>query len=416
MPIYKGNIAAIVLAGGQGKRLYPLTMNHCKPAVPFGGRYRIIDIPISNALNSNIRRMYVLAQYLTSELQHHLQQTYVFDSYLPGSIDFLTPEEKGDGEKKWFEGTADAIRQTLPMILKAPVDYYLILSGDQLYNIDFADMFAFAEKSNADLTIAAIHVGEEDAKRMGLLKLDKEANVVDFYEKPQEEAILKQYRLPNAKYLGSMGIYIFKRDSLIKLLKEDDREDFGKHLIPTEIKKGKKTVAYLYNGYWEDIGTIQSFYNANLALIKDNCGLDTYNEKNPIFAKPNHLPGPRIKEAKVTHSLLSDGAIIEGKEIHNSIIGIRCHVGKGTVVRDSVILGSHSYSPPKQYKEGPKKYGIGQNCLIEKAIIDEHVYIGNNVQLVNKKNLVNYDGDGIFIRDGIIVVASGTVIPDNFVL
>lgn len=416
MPIYKGNIAAIVLAGGQGKRLYPLTMNHCKPAVPFGGRYRIIDIPISNALNSNIRRMYVLAQYLTSELQHHLQQTYVLDPFLPGSIDFITPEEKGDGEKKWFEGTADAIRQTLPTILKAPVDYYLILSGDQLYNIDFADMFAFAEKTNADLTIASLTVEEEDAKRMGLLQLDEKANVVDFYEKPQEEAILKKFRLPNSKYIGSMGIYIFKRDALIKLLQEDTREDFGQHLIPTEIAKGKKTVAYLYNGYWEDIGTIQSFYNANLALIKGNGGLDAYNEKNPIFARPNHLPGPRIKEAKVTHSILSDGAIIEGKEIHNSIIGIRCHVGKGTIIRDSIIMGSHSYNPPKQYKEGPKKYGIGQNCLIEKAIIDEHVYIGNNVQLINKKNLSTYDGDGIFIRDGIIVVASGTVIPDNFTL
>lgn len=415
MPIYKGNIAAIVLAGGQGKRLYPLTMNHCKPAVPFGGRYRIIDIPISNALNSNIRRMYVLAQYLTSELQHHLQQTYVLDPFLPGSIDFLTPEEKGDGEKRWFEGTADAIRQTLPIILKAPVDYYLILSGDQLYNIDFADMFAFAEKNNADLTIAAITVEEDDAKRMGLLKVDEKFNVLDFCEKPQEEEILKKYRV-NAKFLGSMGIYIFKRDALIKLLEEDTREDFGKHLIPTEIANARKTVAYLYKGYWEDIGTIHSFYNANLALIKGNGGLDAYNEKNPIFARPNHLPGPRVKDAKVTQCILSDGAIIEGKEIHNSIIGIRCHVGKGTIIRDSIIMGSHTYSPPKQLHVGPKKYGIGQNCLIEKAIIDEHVYIGNNVQLVNKKNLSTYDGDGIFIRDGIIVVASGTVIPDNFIL
>ncbi len=430
MPITKANIAAVVLAGGQGKRLFPLTLNHCKPAVPFGGKYRLIDIPISNAINSNIRKIYVLAQYLTAELQHHLQQTYRFDPFLPGSIDFLTPEEKSNGEKKWFEGTADAIRQTLPELLKSSVDYFLILSGDQLYNIDFEEMLRFAEKSGADLTIAALPVEEAEAKRMGLLKIDQEAQVNDFYEKPEEKKILDRFALPTGffakwglkkhakpQYLGSMGIYIFRRDALVKLLQEDERADFGKHLIPEEIRGGKKTVAYLYHGYWEDIGTVHSFYHANLALTKGECGLDTYNELNPIFARPTHLPGPKIAKAHVTHSILCEGAAFHGKEVENSIIGVRCQVGAGTVIKDSVLMGSHFYLPPAQQGSMlPEKFGIGENCLIEKAILDEHVLVGNGVVLTNRKNLSSYDSEGVFIRDGIIVVTAGTKIPDGFIL
>jgi len=423
------DIAAVVLAGGQGKRLYPLSLNHCKPAVPFGGRYRLIDIPISNALNSNIRRIFVLAQYLTAELQHHLSQTYFFDVYNPGSLDFLTPEEKADGEKKWFEGTADAIRQTLPFLLEAPVDYYLILSGDQLYNINFTEMLHFAKKTGADLTIASLPVAEEEAKRMGLLQIDENANILKFHEKPENKALLDPFLLPSSffkkwglkekncpQYLGSMGIYIFKRESLIKLLREDQREDFGKHLIPAEMQKGR-TAAYIYHGYWEDIGTISSFYEANLALTENKCCLDMYDERCPIFAKPTHLPGPKIHGAQISHSLLSEGAMIDAQEISHSIIGLRCKIGAKTIIRNSIIMGSHFYTPPlHQAHLLPKTFGIGKNCLLEKAVIDEHVLIGNNVKLTNEKHLQSFDGQGVFIRDGIIVVTAGTEIPDGYIL
>ncbi len=420
---------AIVLAGGQGKRLFPLTINHCKPAVPFGGRYRLIDIPISNAINSNIRKIFVIAQYLTAELQHHLHQTYHFDAFNPGSLDMLTPEEKPEGEKLWFEGTADAIRQCLNTILKDPAEYFLILSGDQLYNIDFTKMLQCAIENDADLTIAAFPIKEEEAKRMGLLKINGGCFLTDFIEKPQDKKTLEAFALKESffkkwqlkqkddcKYLGSMGIYIFKREALVRLLKEDPREDFGKHLIPTEIKKGK-AVAYLYRGYWEDIGTIHSFYEANLALTTREYGIDLYNEKNPIFSGNSHLPGPKIFSTQIENSLLSEGSIIQAKTVTNSIIGVRCQIGFNSIITNSIIMGTHFYVPPTKLESGlPERFGIGENCLIKNAIIDEHVLIGNNVKLTNKNNLTLYDGEGIFIRDGILVVCYGTTIPDNFEL
>jgi glucose-1-phosphate adenylyltransferase len=422
------NIASIVLAGGKGARLFPLTQTHSKPAIRYGGKYRLIDIPISNSLNSNIRQIFVIGQYLTAELQHHIAQTYQFDYFSPGAIDFLTPGEYPDGQKVWFEGTADAIRKNLHTILKAPVDYFLILSGDQLYNINFRKMFEFTIKKNADLTIACIPVKELEAKRLGLLKTDGQCFIKDFYEKPQEAPILSKFRLPpsffkehgkqapeEAHYLASMGIYIFKREVLKNLLEEDLREDFGKHLIPTQIVKGK-TASFLYEGYWEDIGTVESFYHANLALIDfPNRGLQIYDEENPIFGSIHFLPGPKIFNTNIINSLISEGSIIHAKEISHSVIGLRCFIKKGTEIRKSIVMGNNYYiSPTHQTHSLPEHFEIGENCLIEKTIIDEHVFIGNNVKLVNKKNLQNYDGKGIYVRDGIIVVTSGTSLPDNF--
>jgi len=424
----KARIATVVLAGGQGTRLFPLTLNHCKPAVFFGGNYRLIDIPISNSLNSDMRHIFVLAQYLSTELHHHLSQTYQFDAFHPGSLDFLTPAELPSKEKIWFEGTADAVRKTLPTILESPADYFLILSGDQLYNINFQKMLEFAIEKKADLTIASLPVVESDAKRLGLLKIDDGSKIVDFAEKPKEDSLLQSFTLPKSfhkkwdlpnnsdkKYLGSMGIYIFKRDVLAALLEEDNREDFGKHLIPTQIKKGK-SYAFIYNGYWEDIGTISSFYEANLALTKNKLGLNTYDESNPIFSRLCHLPGPRVKDCKITDSIICDGSIIFASEITNSIIGLRSHIQKGTSIKRSILAPNHYYYRPENLKYLPENFGIGQNCQIENAIIDEHVKIGNNVKLINQKNLDTFDGEGIYIRDGIIIVSANTHIPDNYIL
>lgn len=417
------NIATIILAGGKGTRLYPLTLNHSKPAISFGGRYKLIDIPISNSLNSNIRQIYVIGQYLTSELQHHLSQTYQFDHFLPGTLDLLTPEENPSGEKIWFNGTADAIRKNLIKIYKAPFDYFLILSGDQLYNINFHKMLSFATKRKADLTIATLPVNEEDAKRMGVLKIDKDSYITDFIEKPKEEEVLKKYRLDDAfmnsekipegkRYLGSMGIYIFKRDVLRSLLAEKG-DDFGKDLIPVQMRKGR-TASFIYDGYWEDIGTVESFYNANIALTKNTQGLDTYDEKSPIYTSTNHLPGTRIKNTRLSKSIICEGGIIEAEEIKNSIVGLRTNIKKKTKIYDTIILGNNFYEKPKNQKL-PPKFEIGENCLIKKAIIDQHVHIGNNVELTNRKNLLSYDGEKLFVRDGIIIVPANTSIPDNFI-
>jgi glucose-1-phosphate adenylyltransferase len=420
------NIASIVLAGGKGTRLFPLTMKHCKPAVSYGGRYKLIDIPISNSLNSNIRQIYVIGQYLTTELQHHLSQTYQFDSFFPGSLDLLTPEELPNGEKIWFEGTADAIRKNAAKIFKAPLDYFLILSGDQLYNINFHEMLTFAISLNADLTIASLPVPSSDATRMGLLKIDEKSLVTDFYEKPQEKEILDQFKIPenffakwnlpktSGSHLGSMGIYIFKREALEKLLSEKG-DDFGKHLIPIQLKKGK-TAAFVYNGYWEDIGTIESYYKANMALTSVSAdGLKTYDEQNPIYTRTNHLPGTKIKDTLLSSSIICEGGVIQAKEIANSVIGLRANIKKGTTIQESILMGNNFYTCPA-HQDLPEKFEIGENCLIKKTIIDEHVLIGNNVKLINKSNLRDYDSNNLYIRDGVIVIPAGVAIPDNFEL
>jgi len=417
MPKQPIQVATVILAGGQGSRLQPLTFYHAKPAMSYGGRYRLIDIPISNSINSDFRQIFVIAQYLSDELQHHLQQTYQFDRFNPGSIDILTPQEDGKGSKHWFQGTADAVRKTLPTLLRSSADYFLILSGDQLYNINFQEMVAFAQNMKADLTIASIPVKRTEAERMGLSKIATSGKILEFVEKPTAEKVLEHFAMtPGGDYLGSMGIYVFQRDALIALLEQDQRPDFGFHLIDTAVKNGN-TYAFVYNGYWEDIGTIASYYEANLILTQPRKGLDTYDERNPIYTQPTCLPGPKIHATTIIQSIICEGSVIEASEIFHSIIGLRSHIREGTVIRDTVMMGNHLYMSP-HHAGSPLKtdFWVGENCRIEKAIIDEHVQIGNGVQLINGQKLSTYDGDGIFIREGIIIVTAGTKIPDGFIL
>src|SRR3990167_217560 len=410
-------VATVILAGGQGTRLHPLTVNHSKPAVAYGGRYRLIDIPISNSINSDFRQIFVIAQYLSGELEHHIQQTYHFDRFNPGSIDVLTPQENEKGERSFFAGTADAVRKNLPTLLKSTADYFLILSGDQLYNINFQSMIAFAQEKKAELTIASIPIHEKETERMGLLKIDDNYKVIDFVEKPKDPKIRNPFRISSEliqenhldcpekeHYLASMGIYVFTREALIQLLRQDDRADFGYHLISTAVQKGR-TAAFIYDGYWEDIGTVTSYYEANLSLTDSTQKLNTYDEKNPIFTRPTFLPGPKISSTLIKDSIICEGNIIEPEEISHCIIGLRSHIKKKTILRDTVMMGNHFYMPPT-HQDQPLEipFWIGENCLIEKAIIDEHVQIGNNVKLINKNKHTHYDGNGIFIRDGIIIV------------
>lgn len=409
-------VASIVLAGGQGTRLFPLTESRCKPFVAFGGRYRLIDIPLSNSLNSEIRRIYVISQYFSSDLHHHILNTYQLDHFSLGGIELLTPEET-PAKKMWFKGTADAVRQNLEVLIKAPVDYFLILSGDQLYNIHFKEMLEFAIEKDADLVIASIKVQEAEAKRMGVLQIDPSCKITNFVEKPEHPATLPHLQWgKEGHYLGSMGIYIFKRAALIKAL-EGAGDDFGHHVIPSCIQETGNAYAYLYEGYWEDIGTIGSYYQANLALLTESLHLNTYDENFPIYTRTHHLPSSLIKNTLIQNAIISQGSIIEAKEVSNSIVGIRVHIKKGTVIQNSLVLGNHSYAPLRhQSPPLPEAFTIGENCLIQKAIIDEHTLIGNKVQLINKEKLEHYDGNGIYIRDGVIIVTSGTQLPDGYIL
>ena len=420
-------VSCIILAGGQGTRLFPLTQSRCKPAVSFGGRYRLIDIPLSHALNARIQNVYVISQYLASGLHQHILETYQLDLFRDSRIFLLSPEETLH-RKVWYKGTADAIRQNLEHFTSSSDDYFLILSGDQLYNMNLHEMLLFAKQSDADLVVASLPVEHAEAKRMGLLRINNHNEILEFVEKPTDPAVLKRFAVDSAflknhphtnsqkeHFLGSMGIYIFKRKALFSLLNSEG-DDFGKDLIPLKVKEGKAS-AYVYTGYWEDIGTVDSYFKANLALTsRKNC-LDTYDEKNPIFTHPQNLPSPLIKETAIKNTLISQGALIEAQEISNSIIGFRVHVKKGTIIRNSIVIGNYTYSAPNyQSPPLPQNFYIGENCHIENTIIDEHVQIGNNVQLLNKKQLQTYDGDGVYIRDGIIIVTSGTTLPDNYIL
>ncbi len=415
-PVDMSRVATIILSGGEGKRLFPLTSTRCKPAISFGGRYRLIDIPLSNSIHSGCLKIFVVTQFLSSSLNNHICKTYHPGNYGSGFIELLSAEQKPT-HKNWFQGTADAVRQNLEYFIETPADYFLILSGDQLYNINFQEMMRFARATRAELVVAALPIDENNAKRMGLLKINGKKAITDFIEKPQEKEILDQYRIsdsPNT-YLGSMGIYLFKRETLFRLLKEDSRDDFGKHLIPTQVAKGN-TYAYTHQGYWEDIGTIDSYYHANIALTQPNAQFNWYDEGSPIFTTHHNLPGPRISCKQLSHSIICEGAIVEANHVENSILGARTVVKKGSVIKDSYIIGNDNYHARIKNAHLPETHSIGEQCVISRAIIDKHVSIGNRVQLINKDNLTHYDGKDVYIRDGIIIVTHGASIPDDFSL
>ena len=415
--------ACIILAGGQGTRLFPLTKYRCKPAVHFGGRYCLIDVPISHSLHAQIPHIFIISQYFASALNAHVQKAFP-STQQRQSVHFLCPEERLEG-KIWYEGTADAIRKNLNALATLPIDYFLILSGDQLYHMDFTALLQFADDAGVDLTIAALPVEKKDAPRLGILKVDENGTLLDFVEKPKnakalqpfaiDEECIKTYAIRGFSspcFLASMGIYVFKKNALIRLLQEDERPDFGMHLIPAQLK-ASKGAAFVYQGYWEDIGTIASYYRANLALITDPLGFNLYNERLPIYTHSAPLPGAKLTDVSAKHSIICEGAIIEASTLSHSIIGPRSVIKRGTTIQDSILMGNQTYT---NLREQSLPYTIGENCQIEKTIIDLDVTIGNDVQLVNQKNLQNYDGDGIYIRDGITIVTSQTTIPNGFTL
>ena len=417
------DVASIILAGGQGTRLFPLTQTRCKPDVLFGGRYRLIDIPISASINSNINNIFVISQYLASHLNKHIKDTYSLGVYNKTSIDLLTPEEHSD-IRTWYEGTADAVRKNLEHILDTPAQYYLILSGDHLYSMDLRKLLRFAISKEADLTVATIPMRRQDAKRMGVMKVDDDMYIERFYEKPQDEALLDELAVSSECasgcyksfdqecYLGSMGIYVFKREVLVNMLSKIKEHDFGQHIIPHLVNSDAKTAAYVYKGYWEDIGTIESYFRSTMELLNREIGLNFYSEQNPIYAETVTLPSPLIDQCHITKSIISDGSIIRAKEISTSVIGFRTIIEKNTTLHNSIVMGSAHY-----HKEDNTLIPtIGSNCYLDGVIVDENAQIGNNVTLCNTLNIDHWDSDEMVIRDGIIIVKAGAKISDGTTL
>jgi len=398
-------VATIVLAGGLGTRLYPLTLRRCKPSVCFAGKYRLIDIPVSNALNAKLSKIFVLSQHFTPSLQDHIVSTYSKQIFQKKDVCIMSPEEIS-GKVSWFEGTADAVRKSISRMSLDPFEYVLILSGDQLYNVDLMHMVEFAHQKEADLVIASIPVSWKEATRMGLLRVDSMGEIVDFLEKPKDTKAAEKFLCMGEResyYLGSMGIYVFKKEVLLNLLLRDGN-DFGKDIIPMQVQQGG-AYSFMYRGYWEDIGTVDSYYHSNLALLDEKRGFNMNNPINPIYMRKHDL-SDSVLLTNIKNSIIHEGCFIEADCIENSVIGISTYIGKGSQVQDSIIMGNH----------GKEHLIIGRDCTIRKAIIDEDTIIGNHVSLVNHRGLDHYDGEGIFIRDGIIIVASGTKVADGFVL
>ena len=407
------DVLGLVLGGGRGTRLWPLTKLRAKPAVPIAGKYRIIDIPLSNCLNSSIDQVAILTQFNSVSLHRHISQTYNFDLFHRGWVQILAAEQTLTS-MDWYQGTADAVRKQLFEIQVTGAKDVLVLAGDHLYRMDFSEMAELHWENQADVTIAVKPVSREDAPRFGILKMEEGGRIVEFVEKPQDEASLETFisrddsHLP---YLASMGIYLFRMPVLIDLLVNSNYDDFGSDLIPAAIKT-HEVYGYTFEGYWEDIGTIRSFYEANLALTEDQPSFSFHDQEFPIYTHPRFLPGSRIYDVRLDCVLLSDGCIIEGAKLRNTVLGIRSVVGDDVVIEDSVIMGADYYDAHQdpQRKDIPL-LGIGQGARIQGAIIDKNARIGAGVRIAPFPRGMDLDEELWTVRDGVVVIPKNTVIP-----
>ena len=412
------------MGGGAGTRLFPLTKDRAKPAVPLGGKYRLVDIPISNCLNSGLRSIYILTQFNTMSLHRHIQASYKFDNFSPSFVDILAAQQT-PSSTQWYQGTADAVRQNLRYFLEKPYDYYLILSGDQLYRMDFRILLHQHIRSGADITLAVTPVEREAASNFGIMLSGWDHRIIRFEEKPKDPAVLDELKLgpvileslgraPDEElYQASMGIYVFNRHVLVDCL-EGSMDDFGKHVIPKAI--GERHVsAYIFEGYWEDIGTIRAFYEANLDLTNLVPKYSFFEANAPIYTHPRFLPGSKVNGATLRQAIVSDGCIISDAHIERSVIGVRSIIRSGATIRNSVIMGGDYFegSAP-QASPGAPPIGIGRNCVIDRAIIDKNARIGDGVVITPEGKDRNVDGPNYFIRDGIIVVPKDAIIPAGF--
>ena len=427
MAIFAKETVSIILGGGAGSRLYPLTASRSKPAVPIGGKYRLVDIPISNCINSNLNRIFVLTQFNSASLNQHIKNTYHFSAFSSGFVDILAAEQTPDNPG-WFQGTADAVRQSLRHLAKMDFEYVLILSGDQLYQMDFSKMIEAHKKTGAALTIATIPVGEREAPEFGILKSNQENVITSFVEKPKKE-ILKDWvsdtgtemKAQGRNYLASMGIYVFNKEILYQFLNElhPNATDFGKEIIPDSIAN-YKVLSYQYDGYWTDIGNIYSFFEANIALTQDVPLFNLFDSAQKVYTRARMLPPAKVSGTIINKAILAEGCIIHAKEVTSSVVGIRARVGKDTVIKNTYIMGCDYYENIDQIQEKNKKgipiLGIGERCIIEDAIIDKNCSIGNDVTIKGGVHLEKVDHPLYTIKDGIVVVKKGAVIPNGYII
>ena len=418
-------VVSVILGGGAGSRLYPLTATRSKPAVPIAGKYRLVDIPISNCINSGINRMFVLTQYNSASLNKHIKNTYQFSAFSTGFVDILAAEQTPDSPG-WFQGTADAVRQSLKHMQNNDFEYVLILSGDQLYQMDFAAMIDKHTASGADITIATIPVGEREAPEFGILKSDEANTITSFIEKPAKELLPEwvsdtgmDMQAQGRIYLASMGIYIFNRKLLFSLLQDEkkDATDFGKEIIPDAISQ-YKVLSYQYDGYWTDIGNIYSFFEANLALTLDIPLFNLFDNTKIVYSRARMLPPAKISGTHLEQTIVAEGSIIRAKFISNSVIGIRSRIGDGSELTSCYIMGNDFYETIEEitydYGRGLPKVGIGDNCKLTNVIVDKDCRIGNNVVITGGTHLPDSDHSLFAIKDGIVVIKKGAVVPDGF--
>ncbi len=426
------NVVAVILGGGAGSRLFPLTQERSKPAVPLAGKYRLIDVPVSNCINSNITQIFVLTQYNSASLNRHISRTYRFSSFSTGFVEVLAAEQRADSPQ-WFQGTADAVRQILPHLRGLGIDTLLILSGDHLYRMDYRKFLARHLETNADITVSVVPCLPEEATGFGLLKAEGTGRITEFKEKPKGDA-LESMRVDTTQFglaasdaekrhfLASMGIYVFNFEKLVGLLNEDEaRVDFGGEIIPAAIEK-LNVQAHFFQGYWEDIGTIRAFYQANLDLSSPLPKFNFFDTESPIYTRSRYLPPSKLHNCDIDNSMVSEGCILNGVHARNSIIGLRSRVDFGVKIENSILMGADFFESFEEIQTNAAKQkphiGIGENTIISGAIIDKNARVGKNARLVNKDKVQTYDdAKGCFyIREGIIIVPKNSTVPDGTVI
>lgn len=414
---------AIILGGGRGTRLDPLTRHRSKPAVPIAGKYRLVDIPISNCLNSWIRKIFVLTQFNSASLNRHIKNTYNFDLFSHGFVDILAAEQTPKSTN-WFQGTADAVRQSLHHLANYDYDHVLVLSGDQLYQMDYRKLLEVHDKENADVTIATLPVTAEEATGFGIMKTNEDGLIESFVEKPSSDELAKwasdtapEMKAKGKEYLASMGIYVFSKDIMLRLFDENpDATDFGKEIIPKAIEEGSKVSSYSFNGYWTDIGTISSFFDANLELSNTVPAFNLYDNEQVIYTRARYLPASKLTGTSLERVLIAEGCIIEASRIEQSVIGIRARIGKGTTIENSIVMGNDTFATQEDIDRQSDRpmMGIGQRCFISRAILDKNVRIGNDVKIVGGPHLEDGEYEKHSVVDGIVIIQKGEVIPDGY--
>ncbi|MEW6156169.1 MAG: glucose-1-phosphate adenylyltransferase [Verrucomicrobiota bacterium] len=429
LSVHTSNVLSIIMGGGQGTRLFPLTRERSKPAVPLAGKYRLVDIPISNCINSGLKRIYLLTQFNSASLHRHISQSYKFDHFTGGFVEILAAEQTFT-DTSWYQGTADAVRKNLVHFLNHNFDFALILSGDQLYRMDFRQIIGQHIETGADLTVATMPVERKDVHALGIMQINEERRITRFVEKPKDPAVQDEFRLPRDWYekldvegeeeffLASMGIYVFNREVLLRLL-DNSFNDFGKHIIPNAIST-HRVFSYVFQGYWEDIGTIRSFFEANLNLTVELPRFNFFDMHSPIFTRPRFLPASKINGAQIDHAIISDGCILNYCRIAQSVVGIRSLVDRDSRLHRVVLMGCDYFESEESITEnqmaGRPRIGIGQSTFIENAIIDKNARIGSNCVITPNGKPENVDHPLYFIRDGIVIIPKNGCIPDGTVI